>query len=194
MSIPNSVTVPQSFRVTAVNAGGESLPSGVLATLGAAEGAQRALIVDAFDRVAPPALVTGGREGADRSVDRGVGAGWTQGLTGDQYDFDRSHAWEGNDTPYTNDNPGHGASFADLETVQELGNTRDFAARHGAAFADMGWGFDSVSARGLAADEAVQTSAAAALAPYAWWTGCSASSAPPCRRPRTTRRRAAPTA
>ena len=53
LSIPDSVTVPQSFRVTAVNAGGESLPSGVLATLGGAEGAQRALIVDAFDRLAP---------------------------------------------------------------------------------------------------------------------------------------------
>jgi hypothetical protein len=189
MHVPESERDIQSFRVTAVNAGGESLPSGLLATRGTAKGAKRALVVDGFDRVAPPALVAGAREGADRSVDRGVGAGWTQGLTGDQFDFDRSHAWEGNDTPYTNDNPGHGASFGDLEALQELGNTRDNAMRHGEAFAAMGWGFDTVSARGLAADAAVQTSAAAALAPYAvvdWLLGEQRTTMPPPAHDETT--------
>jgi hypothetical protein len=110
LHVPASVTEAHGFRVTAANAGGESLPSGVLVTRGGADDARRALIVDGFDRVAPPALTADEREGADRSVDRGVGAGWNHGLTGDQFDFDRSHAWEGNDTPFTNDNPGHGAS------------------------------------------------------------------------------------
>ncbi len=138
-----------SFRVTAWNAGGESLPGEILSVRTGEAGAPRALIVNAFDRVAPPTLITGDREGADRSEDNGVGDGWNVGLVGSQYDFDRSHAWAGNDTPYTNDNPGHGASYAQLERGQEAGNTRDFALLHGESFAKLGWAFDSVS------DEAV---------------------------------------
>ena len=134
-----------SFRVTAWNAGGESLPGEILSVRTGEAGAQRALIVNAFDRVAPPALVTGDREGADRAEDNGVGDGWNVGLTGSQYDFDRSHIWAGDDTPYTNDNPGHGASYAQMERAQEAGNTRDFALLHGESFAKLGWAFDSVS-------------------------------------------------
>lgn len=136
-------------RVTAYNAGGESLPGEVLCARMGRTGARRALIVNAFDRVAPPAMVTGNREGADRSADHGVGDGWNVGLTGSQYDFDRNHPWLGDDTPFSNDNPGHGASHAYMERSKEAGNTRDFAAVHGASFAVLGWGFDSAS------DEAV---------------------------------------
>jgi hypothetical protein len=147
-----------SFRATATNAGGESMPSAVVAVRTGKPGAPRALIVDAFDRISPPALVSMGqdsvpgsiansmREGADRAIDRGVGDNWSVGLTGDQHDFDRSHAWLGNDTPFTNDHPGHGSSYADLEATRELGNSSDFVARHGSAFAACGWAFDSASA------------------------------------------------
>lgn len=157
------VTVPDaegiySFRVTAYNAGGESFPSETLAVRTGASGAKRALIVNAFDRICAPAMVTGPqREGVDRAADHGVGYQWSMGLTGDQYDFDSKHAWQGDNTPYTNDNPGHGASYADMETRQELGNTFDYTIRHGQAFADCGWAFDSVSDEALEASPAMLT-------------------------------------
>ncbi len=139
-----------SFRVTATNSGGQSFPSEVLCAAAGDGATSRALIVNAFDRVAPPAMVSRpGREGLDRDLDRGVGDGWSVGLTGNQHEFDRSRAWAGDDSPFTNDNPGHGASYADLETAREAGNTRDFAAVHGTALAAAGWAFDSAS------DEAV---------------------------------------
>ena len=53
----------------------------------------------------------------------------------------------------------------------------------------MGWGFDSVSGRGLAAAAAVQTSAAAALAPYAmvdWLLGEQRTTMPPPAHDETT--------
>ncbi|MFH0792923.1 MAG: fibronectin type III domain-containing protein [bacterium] len=133
-----------SFRATAVNSGGESFPSEALAVRTGNTGEPRALIVNAFDRIAPPALVTGPqREGADRAEDRGVGYGWSTGLVGDQYNFPR------NSREVSNDNIGHGASYADLETKQELGNTFDYTYRHGAAFAALGWAFDSASDESL---------------------------------------------
>jgi hypothetical protein len=142
-----------SFRVTAFNSGGESFPSETLPVRTGKAGEKRALIVNAFDRICAPEMVTGPqREGADRNVDRGVGYMWNSGVTGSEYDFDRSHAWQGDNTPYSNDNPGHGASYADLETTQELGNTFDFSIRHGQAFAACGWSFDSAS------DECVESS------------------------------------
>lgn len=146
-----------SFRVTAVNAGGESFPSETLSACIGEAGAPRAIIVSGFTRLAPPAMLPGRLEGAHRWIDRGVGDHWTCGLTGDQYDFDRSHPWLGNDTPFTNDNPGHGASYGDLEKKQELGNTFDYAVRHGRSLTACGWGFDSVSAQALAADPAAAT-------------------------------------
>lgn len=122
--------VIHSVRVTAVNDGGESFPTSTLAVGWAGAEAPRALVVDAFDRVAPPHIVDEpGRRGFDRTVDRGVGFGFNAGLVGDQIDFDPSHRWE-EGSPYNNDNPGHGASLADLETEREMGNLFDHAALH----------------------------------------------------------------
>jgi hypothetical protein len=165
-----------SFRVTAANAGGESFPSETLSTRIGATGQPRALIVSAFTRLSGPACITGDdREGLDRATDRGVGDGWTCGLAGDQYDFDHRHAWVGDDTPFTNDNPGHGASSADLETTRELGNTFDFVYRHGKSFASCGWAFDSISADALAADK----SALAGATVVDWLLGEQRTTMPP---------------
>lgn len=146
LTVPDPESI-YSFRVTAYNSGGESFPSEVLPVRTGNTGEKRALIVNAFDRLSGPLMVTDSNEhqGAHRAADRGVGYHWNSGLAGDQFDFNRAHAWLGDDTPFTNDNPGHGASHADMETTQELGNTYDFAARHGEAFAECGWAFDSAS-------------------------------------------------
>jgi N-acetylmuramoyl-L-alanine amidase len=158
VDIPIQATNPtavESFCVSAVNAGGESAPSDIYCV--SAGHAQRVLIVHGFDRLAPPALVAAasqtpdnlgghGWEGVVRSRDRGVADGINSPLVGDQFDFDRSHSWVGDDSPYTNDHPGHGASYGDLETTQELGRSRDLAFVHAKTFAALGYGVDTVSA------------------------------------------------
>ncbi|GIX45203.1 MAG: hypothetical protein D6691_01465 [Candidatus Hydrogenedentota bacterium] len=149
----------ESFALSAINEGGESLLSDELSVC-VGKPAPRALIVNAFTRLCGPAMESGrditlssagtyAREGVNRQLDRGVTEGWHAGLTGDQYDFDRNHAWVGEDTPFNNAQPGHGASFGDLETTQVLGKPRDLVRRHGQAFADCQWGFDSVTAEAI---------------------------------------------
>ena len=151
-----------SFRITAFNAGGEGFPSETLCVRTGGEETfgivkihgddgyknvgkgGRVLIVNAFDRLAGPSqIIKEGYSGIDR-IDRGVGYIASLGLTGDQWDFDPTSPFR------TNDAPGHGASYGDLETKMELGNTFDFTIRHGAAITAGGRGFDSAS------DEAVR--------------------------------------
>lgn len=135
-----------SFRVASYNTGGKSFPSEVLCVRTGKDSPEkkRCLIVNAFDRIAPPSdIIKEGYSGFDR-VDKGVGYMANFGLTGDTWDYDPQSKFR------TNDAPGHGASYGDLETKLELGNTFDFAIRHGAALAKADWGFDSTS------DEAVR--------------------------------------
>jgi hypothetical protein len=135
-----------SFKVEAVNTGGKSMPSEVLCVrTGDGATTPRALIVNGFDRIAPPTFVESGNfRGVMRAdADHGVGYCWNLGLTGDEYDFAPNHKF------LTNDNPGWGASYGDLETKLELGNTFDFTIIHGDALGQAGWSFDSAS------DEAV---------------------------------------
>ena len=68
-----------------------------------------------------------------------MGYRWNLALTGDQWDFDPTNKF------LNNDNPGWGASYGNLETQVELGNTFDYTAIHGAAIARAGWAFDSIS-------------------------------------------------
>ncbi|HRR30978.1 MAG TPA: fibronectin type III domain-containing protein [Candidatus Sumerlaeia bacterium] len=132
-----------SFRVTAFNAGGESFPSETLCVRTGGDKSGRVLIVNAFDRIAPPsAIIKENWTGFDR-VDKGVGYMANYGLAGDQWDFDPKSEFR------TNDAPGHGASDGNLEALLELGNTFDFAIRHGAAIAACGKGFDSISEEAL---------------------------------------------
>lgn len=184
LTVPKASGDIQGFRVTAVNEGGESMPSSVASVRIGGKDAKRVLIVDAFDRVCGPAMVTigqGKHEGADRSMDRGVGDKWMVGLTGDQYDMDRGHAWEG-DSPYSNDNPGHGASSADMEARQEIGNSHDVVAAHADALSRAGWAFDTVAASALGSDLAAITTPTGALGKYAmvdWVLGEQRTTMPP---------------
>jgi hypothetical protein len=55
------------------------------------------------------------------------------------YDYDPDSRFVSNDAP------GHGASSGNIEFTLEQGNSFDYAARHGEAFRQNGWRFDSVS-------------------------------------------------
>lgn len=136
------------FRVTAANAGGESLPSAVVGTRWV-EGARPVLIVDGFNRISGPAIIhEATTQGFDRSKDPGVGYHYNYGLVGDQYDFDPKSKWV-NDL----ESPGMGGSQSNWEDRLELGNTFDHAAAHGAVFAELDMAFDSATADAYAAGD-----------------------------------------
>ena len=131
--------VVRSWRVAAVNAGGASRPSAALAVGSAAGGGEPVLVVDGFDRVAPPpAVVAPGRVGFTAPV--GVPEGVDVMTVGRQLELDP-------DAEYENDaEPGWGKSAGDLETTVIAGNDRDHAARHGRMLLAAGRSFVSASA------------------------------------------------
>ena len=133
------------FKVTAVNGGGESFPSEIV-SVGMAENSKgEVLIVNGFDRIDGPAIFdTDSLSGVLRQLDHGVAYGYDLSTVGDQYDFDKKSAW------LDDDSPGHGASFADLETTIFRGNTFDFSFVHGKSIMAAGYSFVTSS------DEAVE--------------------------------------
>ena len=136
-----------SFKITAVNDGGESLPSEILAVCRAVPGKPTVMIVNAFDRVAGPATIeTPGFAGFFNLLDAGVPDRVDYNFTGLQYNFDPVSPFR------TNDGPGHGASFADDETRLVAGNSFDYPYVHGMSLRSLGYGFVSCS------DEAVMDS------------------------------------
>ena len=79
-----------SFRVAAVNAGGESFPSEVVSALHNSTAQKTVLIVNGFHRLASPAVREGAAEqGFDLKEDIGVSEGVTAGWRGYQTCFDR---------------------------------------------------------------------------------------------------------
>lgn len=119
--------VVYSFKITAVNEGGESFPSEVLACGIAPQNKGTVLVVNAFTRLeGPKAIDTQSEAGFDLDADPGVPYGAFTGYCGRQQSFDRSKAGsEASD--------GLGASGAELEGQLMMGNTFDYPVIHGRA-------------------------------------------------------------
>jgi hypothetical protein len=129
-----------SFRVTAVNSGGESLPGETLSVSLKSNDNKPVLVVNAFDRICGPSFFDkGDMAGIAWWDDEGVPDGKELLETGVQYDFSRSSLW------LNDDSQGWGASSADLEGIQNTGNTFANALIHGKALRDAGYSFVSVS-------------------------------------------------
>jgi len=129
-----------SFKITAVNEGGESFPSEILACSLPTSNLKPALIVNAFDRICGPAAFDDGKyAGFLTSEDEGVADKRDIGFVGEQYDFDRKSLWKDDDAC------GFGSSHADQETRVVPGNTFDYPRVHGQAFRENGMGFISMS-------------------------------------------------
>jgi hypothetical protein len=128
-----------SFKVAAVNEGGESLTSEILSVSLQPDSPNLALIVNGFDRVAPPAFVEGTVAGLAPWDDEGVPYIQDVSFTGKQYDYNRSSPW------LDDDSPGHGASYCDSEGRVIPGNNFDFVRVHGEAMREAGLSFVSVS-------------------------------------------------
>lgn len=133
-----------SYKITAINKGGESFPSEILSVGKAKEAKGPVLIVNGFDRISGPAVVeTKSFSGFMNNIDAGVPDKLTFNFTGVQNDFDPKSEWK------TNDNPGHGASYADFETKEIAGNTFDFPLIHGKAILNAGYSFVSSSCKSV---------------------------------------------
>lgn len=129
-----------SFRVTAVNKGGESFPSETLAAAFSSGATQTVLVVNGFDRISGPAWFDrDGMAGVEWWNDRGVADHYNFISTGDQYDFYRKSPWT------DDDNPGWGASYSDNEGRTIAGNTFDYPYIHGKSIMAAGRSFISVS-------------------------------------------------
>ncbi|HMT68117.1 MAG TPA: fibronectin type III domain-containing protein, partial [Bacteroidales bacterium] len=137
--LPDYNTV-YSFRVTAVNDGGESFPSEELSVAVNPASDDIVLIVNGFDRVSGPAWFDrDGMAGVAWWDDRGVADRYNFISTGDQYDFERTSPWT------DDDNAGWGASYSNDEGRIIPGNTFDFTRVHGESVIAAGKSFFSVS-------------------------------------------------
>ncbi|HCV15048.1 MAG TPA: xanthan lyase [Rikenellaceae bacterium] len=135
-----------SFKITAFNTGGESFPSEILSVYKSPQEKGNILIINAFNRVAPPHSFAS----SDTSIagffdytDNGVAYLKDVSFIGSQYEFRRSIPW------MDDDSPGFGSSYANYETEVIAGNSFDYPFVHGKAFAMNGYSFVSVSSEAL---------------------------------------------
>ncbi len=144
-----------SFKVTAVNEGGESFPSEIL-SVGVVEDARgTVLVVNGFDRLSAPEFVEAeSLRGVAYFLDGGVPDAIDLSFTGYQFNYDDRMVWHSDAAPY------HGASYADYDTLKVAGNSFDFPNVHGRSIAAAGFSFVSAS------DESVEAGAVQ-LAGYA---------------------------
>ncbi len=134
-----------SFKVTAINEGGESFPSEILSVSWNGTKKQPLLIINGFDRISSAAVVESENfSGFVDMIDEGVPDKYDIGYVGSQHNFNRNSKWK------TDDIPGHGASYANMETEVIAGNSFDYPYVHGVSIANAGFSFVSAS------DEAVE--------------------------------------
>jgi hypothetical protein len=129
-----------SYKVTALNAGGESFPSEILSVCNMGVDKAPVLIVNAFDRISAGSTIeTKEYLGFVDLWDEGVSDGYDMNYIGSQYDLLADSPW------LDDDEPGHGASFGDMETTIIPGNSFDFPHLHGKSLREAGYSFVSSS-------------------------------------------------
>lgn len=134
-----------SFRITAVNEGGESFDSETLAVARAKHSKGDILIINGFDRVAAPLSVQGDSiAGFYNRYDSGAAYINDISFIGEQTIFDRSLSRS------ENDNYALGTSYNDYEQDVIAGNTFDYPALHGRAIIEAGYSFSSSSHKAVA--------------------------------------------
>lgn len=135
-----------SYKVVAMNEGGVSFPSQIVAVGRSAKlHHKKALIVNGFDRISAPAdfeapapldtLYAGFLDNEDHGVPYMVDISYV----GSQKEFNRSLPW------LDDDSGGFGDSHGNEETTVIAGNTFDYIALHGDAILKAGYSFESCS-------------------------------------------------
>ncbi len=137
-----------SFKVTALNKGGESFPSEILSAGKAFNSKGTVLVVNGFDRISAPADFDAQADsiaGFLDQLDYGVPYKEDISFIGSMKEFRRKVPWMDDDAS------GFGDSYATHETMVIAGNTFDYPAVHGSAILKTGYSFTSCS------DEAVES-------------------------------------
>lgn len=142
-----SPDVVYSFKVTAVNDGGESFPSETLAAVYHAGAEKSVLVVNGFHRLSAPSVRDDEYSlGFDMDEDFGVGQGLTVGWSGKQAVFDKAlHEREGVG----------GLGYGSEELVGKfiMGNNFNYPVEHAQALAAMkGYNVVSCSSRAIEKD------------------------------------------
>ncbi len=134
-----------SFKVTAVNKGGESFPSEILSACRALNEKGEVLVVNGFTRLSAPAsfVIDSTYAGFMNDIDAGVPYISDISFVGKQREFWRHKPW------MDDDNPGFGASNANYETNIIAGNTFDYTFIHGKAIKSAGYSFVSSSEKSV---------------------------------------------
>jgi len=134
-----------SFKVMALNLGGQSFPSEILSAYRAPNDKKEILIVNGFDRLSAPANFTidSTYAGFINIKDPGVPYLSDISFVGNQYEFKRNKPWVNDDAP------GFGASHANYETKEIAGNTFDYPFIHGKAIKAAGYSFVSASEKAI---------------------------------------------
>ncbi|MBQ5623681.1 MAG: xanthan lyase [Alistipes sp.] len=133
-----------SYKVTAVNKGGESFSSEILSSCKARNERGRVLIVNGFDRVSAPISFQGDSiAGFYNNLDSGVGYLEDISFIGEQRNFDRR------ESRTENDNYALGSSYSDYESEVVAGNSFDYPALHGKSVVEAGFSFCSASVKSV---------------------------------------------
>lgn len=140
-TLPITKDIIYSFKVAAVNQGGESFPSEILSVCRKSNEKGTVLIVNGFDRLsAPYSFATKDSIGGFVDfIDHGVPDKVEYNYIGSQYEFRRIVPWMDDDAA------GFGASNANFERTPVAGNTFDYPAMHGKSITGAGYSFVSVS-------------------------------------------------
>jgi len=144
-SIPTGVVC--SFKVTAMNQGGESFPSEILSAARAIHEKGTVLVINGFNRISAPAdfdFQADSTAGFLDLTDHGVPYLKDISYIGRMKEFRRQIPWMDDDAS------GFGDSYANYETKVIAGNTFDYPSVHGSAILKAGYSFVSCS------DEAVK--------------------------------------
>lgn len=150
VSKTESITLPiekgtiYSYKIAALNNGGESFASEILSVYKAEIEKGKAWVVNAFDRVAAPSsFETDSTAGFTHATDRGVPYLYDLSFTGNQIEYNKSVPF------YDNDYTGFGASQANYDGQVIAGNTFDNCYIHGRALAANNYSFSSASRDGI---------------------------------------------
>ncbi len=133
-------TLVRSYKVTAVNAGGESFPSTILSCGMKNENRPTVLVVDGFTRVSAPFFMERGDSvGVAPWLDEGVAWNTDIATIGWQYIYNQNDPWRSDDVP------GHGGSHNNLAGTVFAGNRFDNALVHVNSIVKAGCNAVSVS-------------------------------------------------
>lgn len=138
-----------SFKVAALNRGGESFPSEILSACRVIGSHPDVLIVNGFDRVSAPGSFAINHTSGGFVFDKDAGVPYLNDYSfiGKQFDFDRTKLWK------SDENPGFGHSFTNFEDKVIAGNTFDYTYLHGKSIKAAGYSFVSCAAKTVTDNE-----------------------------------------